>query len=423
VGAGEILVQHHQPARQKAHAAVHDTGMGIENHGFDALLRQDIGGEVQGHRIEGFQHHPHGILIAKPRPSVPLGGGSGVRYPVGQMGGQETQVLNNDAGVSPVERLHALIAPGMAATDKLIHIRMTSGVALIPDLAKHLIDSGGKRLRPMLTLAAAEAGGYAGDHHIRLAAAVEFIHTATLLHDDVVDESALRRGKVSANLMWGNKPSVLVGDFLFSRAFQLMVETDNLAVLDILAGASAIIAEGEVMQLKSTNNLSVTETHYLEVVSAKTAALFAAAAEAGALLSGQNDDFVSGLRAYGKNLGIAFQLVDDALDYSGRQALMGKTVGDDFREAKMTLPIILAHARSRDTDRPFWKRVIETGNQTESDLDRAITLIEQTGAMQETMARARAYADDAKRALKVMPDSDIKRALADIADFCVERAY
>jgi octaprenyl-diphosphate synthase len=339
------------------------------------------------------------------------------------MGGSETQILKNDAGISPVERLHALIVAGMAATDKLIHTRMTSGVALIPDLARHLIDSGGKRLRPMLTLAAAEAGGYAGDHHIKLAAAVEFIHTATLLHDDVVDESALRRGKVSANLMWGNKPSVLVGDFLFSRAFQLMVETDNLAVLDILAGASAIIAEGEVMQLKSTNNLSVTEEHYLDVVSAKTAALFAAAAEAGALLSGQSDDYVSGLRAYGENLGIAFQLVDDALDYSGRQALMGKTVGDDFREAKMTLPIILAHARSRDADRPFWKRVIETGNQTDSDLDRAITLIEQTGAMQETMSRARAYADDAKDALKVMPDSDIKRALADIADFCVERAY
>jgi octaprenyl-diphosphate synthase len=216
---------------------------------------------------------------------------------------------------------------------------------------------------------------------------------------------------------------VLVGDFLFSRAFQLMVETENMAVLDILAGASAIIAEGEVMQLKSTNNLSVTEGHYLDVVSAKTAALFAAAAESGALLSGQGRDFVSGLQAYGKNLGIAFQLVDDALDYSGRQALMGKTVGDDFREAKMTLPIILAHARSADGDRPFWKRVIETGNQTESDLDRAITLIEQTGAMQETMTRARAYADKAKAALRVMPDSEIKRALADIADFCVERAY
>src|SRR5580698_778832 len=189
------------------------------------------------------------------------------------------------AGVSPVERLHALVAPDMLATDRLIHARMGSGVTLIPDLAKHLIDSGGKRLRPMLTLAAAQAGGYRGDNHVRLAAAVEFIHTATLLHDDVVDESALRRGKVSANLMWGNKPSVLVGDFLFSRAFQLMVETDNLAVLDILAGASAIIAEGEVMQLKSTNNLSVSEEHYLNVVSAKTAALFAAAAESGAVLT------------------------------------------------------------------------------------------------------------------------------------------
>src|SRR6202789_3227325 len=282
-----------------------------------------------------------------------------------------------DAGISPVERLNALIAADMQACDRLILKGIGSTVKLIPDLAKHLIDSGGKRLRPMLTLAAAQAGGYAGDHHVRLAAAVEFIHTATLLHDDVVDESALRRGKVSANLMWGNKPSVLVGDFLFSRAFQLMVETDNLAVLDILAGASAVIAEGEVMQLKSTNNLSVTEDHYLSVVTAKTAALFAAAAESGALLPGQGDDYVSGIRAYGKNLGIAFQLVDDALDYSGRQALMGKTVGDDFREAKMTLPIILAHARAKETDKPFWRRVIETGNQTESDLDRAITLIEQ----------------------------------------------
>jgi octaprenyl-diphosphate synthase len=339
------------------------------------------------------------------------------------MGGQNIIMDTSRGGISPVERLHALVAADMAATDRLIHVRMTSGVALIPDLARHLIDSGGKRLRPLLTLAAASAGGYRGDHHVKLAAAVEFIHTATLLHDDVVDESALRRGKVTANLMWGNKPSVLVGDFLFSRAFQLMVETDHLAVLDILAGAAAVIAEGEVMQLKSSNNLGVTEAHYMSVVSAKTAALFAAAAESGALLSGRGKPYVAGMRAYGENLGIAFQLVDDALDYSGRQALMGKTVGDDFREAKMTLPIILAHARAAEDDRPFWKRVIETGNQTESDLDRAITLIEQTGAMQETMSRARAYADAAKAALKVMPDSEIKRALADIADFCVERAY
>ncbi len=329
----------------------------------------------------------------------------------------------DSAGVSPVERLHALVGGDMAATDRLIHARMNSGVPLIPDLARHLIDSGGKRLRPLLTLAAARAGGYGGDSHVMLAAAVEFIHTATLLHDDVVDESTLRRGKVSANLMWGNKPSVLVGDFLFSRAFQLMVETGNLAVLDILSGAAAIIAEGEVMQLKSANNLAVTEAHYLSVVTAKTAALFAAAAQAGALIAALPAAVVEGMRAYGLNLGIAFQLVDDALDYSGRQALLGKSVGDDFREAKMTLPIILAYARSGDADRPFWKRVIETGNQSEADLDRAITLVEQTGAIQETMRRARAYADAAKAALGVLPESEIRTALAEIADFCVERAY
>ena len=329
----------------------------------------------------------------------------------------------SQTGVSPVEKLHALVGGDMTATDRMIHARMNSGVPLIPDLARHLIDSGGKRLRPLLTLAAARAGGYTGNGHVMLAAAVEFIHTATLLHDDVVDESALRRGKVSANLMWGNKPSVLVGDFLFSRAFQLMVETGNLAVLDILSGAAAIIAEGEVMQLKSANNLAVTEEHYLSVVSAKTAALFAAAAESGAVIAALPAPVVEGMHAYGLNLGIAFQLVDDALDYSGRQALMGKTVGDDFREAKMTLPIILAHARARDADKPFWKRVIETGNQTEADLDRAITLVEETGGIQETMRRARAYADAAKAALAVLPDSDIRTALSEIADFCVERAY
>ena len=330
---------------------------------------------------------------------------------------------SDNAAISPVERLNALIAQDMQACDRLILKGMGSTVKLIPDLARHLIESGGKRLRPMLTLAAAHAGGYSGGGHIRLAAAVEFIHTATLLHDDVVDESALRRGKVSANLVWGNKPSVLVGDFLFSRAFQLMVETGNLAVLDILSGASAIIAEGEVMQLNSARNLSVTEEHYMKVVSAKTAALFAAAAESGAVLTGKGEAFIRGFEAYGENLGIAFQLVDDALDYSGRQALMGKAVGDDFREAKMTLPIILAHARAQDSDKPFWKRVIETGNQTEADLDRAITLVEETGAIQETMRRARAYADDAKTALSVLPPSDIRSALAEIADFCVERAY
>jgi octaprenyl-diphosphate synthase len=325
--------------------------------------------------------------------------------------------------ISPVERLHALVASDMAATDRLIHDRMGSTVALIPDLSRHLIDSGGKRLRPLLTLAAAKLGGYAGNGHVKLAAAVEFIHTATLLHDDVVDESSLRRGKVSANIVWGNKPSVLVGDFLFSRAFQLMVETGSLTVLDILAGASAIIAEGEVMQLKSANNLGVTEDDYLRVVSAKTAALFAAAAESGAVVSLQSPEQIAAMRDYGQNLGIAFQLVDDALDYSGRQALMGKSVGDDFREAKVTLPIILAYARSTDAMRRFWQRAIETGPQGEADLDRAITLVEETGAISDTMARARRYANLARQALAPMPDSEIRSVLGDIADFCVERAY
>jgi len=326
-------------------------------------------------------------------------------------------------GISPVERLNTLVAADMKAADKLIRKGMASSVELIPDLARHLIDSGGKRLRPLLTLAAAKAGNYQGEGHIRLAAAVEFIHTATLLHDDVVDESTLRRGKVSANLVWGNKPSVLVGDYLFSRAFQLMVETENLTVLGILSRASAIIAEGEVMQLGSASNLAVSEEHYMKVVSAKTAALFAAASEGGAVLSGRGSDFVAAMRAYGENLGIAFQLVDDALDYSGRQALMGKSVGDDFREAKMTLPIILSVKRADEEGMIFWRRVIETGNQTEADLHHAITLVEQTGSIQETMRRARAYADAAKKALAALPASDIRGALSDIADFCVERAY
>ena len=335
----------------------------------------------------------------------------------------QTENREQHAGISPVERLNALVFSDMQAAEKLIHQGMGSVVELIPSLARHLIDSGGKRLRPMLTLAGARLGGYSRGGHVRLAAAVEFIHTATLLHDDVVDESALRRGKVSANLVWGNKPSVLVGDFMFSRAFQLMVETGNLTVLGILSGASAIIAEGEVMQLNSASNLAVTEDHYMRVVSAKTAALFAAAAEGGAVLSGRGTDFVAALRAYGENLGIAFQLVDDALDYSGHQALMGKSVGDDFREAKMTLPIILAHARADATARTFWKRVIETGNQTETDLNQAITLVEETGAIQETMRRARTYADAAKAALADLPAGDVRTALGDIADFCVERAY
>jgi octaprenyl-diphosphate synthase len=328
-----------------------------------------------------------------------------------------------DADVSPVERLHSLVAADMRTTDMLIHERLSSAVAMIPDLAKHLIDSGGKRLRPLLTLAAATMGGYAGRDHAKLAASVEFIHTATLLHDDVVDESSLRRGKVSANIVWGNQASVLVGDFLLSRAFELMVETGELEVLRILSRAAAVIAEGEVMQLKSAGNLGVNEEHYLRVVSAKTAELFAAASEAGAVIAVGKGEFAEALRDYGMNLGIAFQLVDDALDYSGRQALMGKSVGDDFREGKVTLPVILAVARADEPAKKFWKRAIETGPQGEADLDRAITLVEETGAIADTMERARGYAGIACRALEGVPQSPMRDVLAAVAGFCVERAY
>lgn len=324
---------------------------------------------------------------------------------------------------SPVDRLLALVAADMQATDLIIHDRLGSTVSLIPDLAKHLVESGGKRLRPLLTLAAARAGGYQGDKHICLAAAVEFIHTATLLHDDVVDASTLRRGKIAANVVWGNKPSVLVGDFLFSRAFQLMVEGGDLSVLDILAGASAIIAEGEVMQLKSANNLATTEDDYLQVVTAKTAALFAAAAQSGAMIARTGAPVIEGFRVYGKKLGIAFQLVDDALDYSGRQAQMGKSVGDDFREAKVTLPVVLAYARADAEARRFWQRTIADGAQNDSDLKQAIALVEETGAIEETRARAARYADEACEALSVLPDSEIRRELIALAEFCVDRGY
>jgi octaprenyl-diphosphate synthase len=300
---------------------------------------------------------------------------------------------------------------------------MTSETALIAQLASHLVDSGGKRLRPLITLAAARHFAYAGDAHVKLAASVEFIHTATLLHDDVVDGSALRRGRPAANTVWGNKPSVLVGDFLFSRAFQLMVEAGSPEVLAILANAAAVIAEGEVMQLRSSKNLAVGEIEYLKVITAKTAALFSAAGEAGAVIAGAPPAQATALRQYGHNLGIAFQLVDDALDYSGRQAVMGKSVGDDFRECKVTLPIVLSLTSASDEERRFWRKTIEVGVQEEGDLTRAIEFLERGGALAATIERARAYGRAARDALSVCNAGEIKTALAEIADFVVERAY
>jgi octaprenyl-diphosphate synthase len=324
---------------------------------------------------------------------------------------------------SPIDWLHGLVAADMAAVDRLIHERVGSAVPLIPDLARHLIDSGGKRLRPLLTIAAARLNGYRGHANVRLATAVEFIHTATLLHDDVVDVSALRRGKIAANVVWGNKSSVLVGDYLFSRAFQLMVEAGDVAVLDVLANASAIIAEGEVLQLRAANNLATTRDDYLRVITAKTAALFAAAAESGAMIAGGSPEYVAAMRAFGHDLGVAFQLIDDSLDYSGRQAQMGKSVGDDFREAKVTLPVVVAFERSDEGAKAFWRRTIEDGAQHEGDLKRAIAYVDDTGAIEETRALAQTYADRAVAALENVPALDIRDALMGVAEFCVGRGY
>jgi octaprenyl-diphosphate synthase len=325
-------------------------------------------------------------------------------------------------GEDALAALTALVREDLEACNRLIVDRMQSPVALIPQLAAHIVAAGGKRLRPLLTLAAARMAGYRGMRHVALAACVEFIHTATLLHDDVVDESALRRGQASANALFGNKPSVLVGDFLFARAFQLMVQDGSLEVLRILSDAAATIAEGEVLQLVIQNDTGSTEEQYLTVIEGKTAALFAAATEVGAVVAGRPAGEQAALRAYGHNLGIAFQLVDDALDYSAEQERLGKTVGDDFREGKITLPVLLAFDRGDETERAFWRRTVEAREQSDADLAEAIGLMQKHRAFADTVARARDYGARALASLGTFPESAEKRALADIVEFCVSRA-
>lgn len=324
---------------------------------------------------------------------------------------------------SPIDTLQAMVADEMNEVNEAILNRMESPVALIPQLAGHLIASGGKRLRPMLTLASARMLGYEGKRHINLAACVEFIHTATLLHDDVVDESKLRRGQETANEIWGNQPSVLVGDFLFSRSFELMVEDGSLKVLKILSRASSIIAEGEVLQLTTANDTSTTEDVYLDVIAAKTAALFAAACEIAGVVAEQGEKVETALSTYGKYLGIAFQIVDDVLDYSAKQATLGKTVGDDFREGKITLPIILAFHRGSDEERGFWNRTMADLEQTDGDLNQAMDLLHKHNALNDTIERARHYGAMAKDALGIFPNNPSKQILCDIVDFCISRAY
>lgn len=322
-----------------------------------------------------------------------------------------------------MERLSIALSGELEAVDAMLNRHMHSSTDLIPKVAAHLVKAGGKRVRPVLTLAAANLCGYEGDHHIRLAAAVEFIHTATLLHDDVVDGSALRRGKPAANTVFGNKPSILVGDFLFSRAFQLMVETGSIEVLDILSKTSAIISEGEVMQLATANNLATTEEEHLAVIRAKTAALFSAATEVGGVLAGVSKEQRSALYTYGDRLGIAFQLADDALDYAGKAGTIGKDAGDDFREGKVTQPVLRAFAAADDEERAFWKRTIEKRQQEDGDFEHAMELLAKHDAISGALDDARRYAAEARDAISLFPESPLREDLEDLVSYVIDRDH
>ena len=327
------------------------------------------------------------------------------------------------AGSGTIAQLVGLCESDMGRVNEAIIARTDSRVAMIPEVANHLIDSGGKRLRPMMTLATAGLCGYRGQGHVKLAASVEFMHTATLLHDDVVDESDLRRGKLAARMLWGNEASVLVGDFLLGQAFRMMVEVGSLPCLEVLSTAATVIAEGEVMQLAAAKDTTTTEDDYIAVIRAKTAALFAAACEVGPLLAGRPKAEIAACRAFGTNLGIAFQLVDDALDYGGSSQKLGKNTGDDFREGKITLPVVLSFRRGSEPEREFWRRTLEEGRVEDGDLDQAVAIVRRHRAIDDTVERARHYGAMARDALALFPASAWKNALLDVVDFCINRTH
>ncbi len=332
--------------------------------------------------------------------------------------------ISSHSGPEPsLRQLLDLTAEDMGKVNEIILNHAVSDVKLIPELAGHLINSGGKRLRPMLTIAAARMFGYTGAHHVTLAASVEFMHTATLLHDDVVDDSEMRRGNKTARILWGNEASVLVGDFLLGQAFRMMVDVGSLDALRVLSNAAAVIAEGEVWQLAASKNTATTEDEYLAVINAKTAALFSAAAEVGAIVAERPHGEWTAMRSYGKNLGLAFQLVDDALDYAGDAKNLGKSVGDDFREGKITLPVVLAFRRGNEKERAFWKRVLQDGKQDEGDLEHALKLMKSNHAIEDTIKRARHYGAIARDALAIFPDSEHRHALSEAIDFCISRVH
>lgn len=407
-GGGIITLGHHEAAGENTDAAFEDAHIYVHFKAVYTLALKQGLGKGDCRHICGAQKLFHrNDLRARARLVEPLREGvMGLDY----------------ASMKPHERLAQRFEGKLGAVNALIRARMASKHApRIPEVTAHLVEAGGKRLRPMLTLAAADLCGYVGDHDEKLAATVEFIHTATLLHDDVVDESAQRRGRATANLLWDNKSSVLVGDYLFSRSFQLMVETGSLRVLDILANASATIAEGEVLQLTAARDLATTEAIYLQVVRGKTAALFSAATEVGGVIAGAPEDHVKALFDYGDALGIAFQIVDDLLDFQGDSATTGKNVGDDFRERKLTLPIIKAVAAADAEERAFWSRTIEKGRQEEGDLEHAIALLHRHGALDATRADAIAWTDKAKAAVAQLPEHPVRDMLNDLSDYVVAR--
>ncbi|WP_412057658.1 polyprenyl synthetase family protein [Bartonella sp. DGB2] len=327
---------------------------------------------------------------------------------------------NQNADLTP---LITLSAGDMKQVDAAILAMAGSEVEMIPEISHYLISSGGKRLRPMLCLTAARMFGYQGTEHIRLATAVEFMHTATLLHDDVVDESTLRRGRSTARTLWGNQASILVGDFLLGQAFKMMVEVGSMEALGVLAQAAATIAEGEVMQLAAAKELETTESDYLKIINAKTAALFSAATEIGPIIAASDLFARQQMRLYGTALGLAFQLVDDVLDYAGKAGDLGKNVGDDFREGKITLPVIFAYARSNDEEKNFWRRSLSNGENDEQAFAHAKSLITQHHGLIDTITRARHYGEQAMKALAPLPASPQKEALEAVVEFCIARLH
>jgi octaprenyl-diphosphate synthase len=331
---------------------------------------------------------------------------------------------NQNAVLSPLDTLAHLMKHEIVMVEELLRERASSDISTIPNMSEHIIGAGGKRLRPLITLASAFAVGGAGSPALyNLAAAVEFIHTATLLHDDVVDDSDMRRGKKAAKRIWGNSASILVGDFLFARAFTLMVDTNSMRILEILSNASCVIAEGEVQQLAAIGKSDLSFTEYMDILEAKTAALFQAAAQAGALTATPEGPDTEALASYGKHLGLAFQLVDDALDYGSSSQVIGKHVGDDFREGKLTLPVLIARDRGTKEERAFWDRAMDASKQTDEDLKIAIEYIHKADGVEATLQQARQEATSAKNALNILPQSEYKDALTSLADFCVDRAY